>query len=206
MPTEVAPRRQPRMPIEVRRRQVLDVALRLITERGYGAVTMEAVAREANLAKPVVYNAYPGREALLSALLEREERRAFRTLAEAIRPAAGDPAAALLAWLWGVAEAIAANPDAWRLMLLPAGGTPDVVRQRVERGRAVALEQARLFTRSMLAQRPALDALDEELTAHALLAACEQAAKLMIADPERYPPERLVQYAENLLRVLTLVS
>ena len=205
MPADVA-RRQPRMPIEVRRRQVLDVALRLITEHGYGAVTMEAVAREANLAKPVVYNAYPGREALLSALLEREERRAFRTLAEAIRPAGGDPAAALLAWLRRVAEAIAADPDAWRLMLLPAGGTPDVVRQRVERGRAVALEQARLFTRSMLAQRPALDALDEELTAHALLAACEQAAKLMIADPERYPPERLVQYAENLLRVLTLVS
>ena len=194
------------MPIEVRRQQVLDVALRLITQHGYGAVTMEAVAREANLAKPVVYNAYPGRAELLSALLEREERRAFRTLAESIRPAGGDPAAALLGWLRGVAEAIAANPDAWRLMLLPAGETPDVVRQRVERGRAVALEQTRLFTRTLLAQRPALDALDEELTAHALLAACEQAAKLMVADPGRYPPERLVQYAENLLRVLALDS
>lgn len=205
MPAQVA-RRQPRMPIEVRRQQVLDVALRLITDHGYGAVTMEAVARAANLAKPVVYNAYPGRAELLSALLEREERRAFRTLAEAMRPTGGDPTAALLAWLRGVAEAIAANPSAWRLMLLPADETPDVVRQRVARGRAVALEQARLFTRSLLAERPSLGALDEELTAHALLAACEQGAKLMIADPDRYPPERLVQYAENLLRVLTLVS
>jgi hypothetical protein len=26
------------------------------------------------------------------------------------------------------------------------------------------------------------------------------------ADPERYPPDRLVHYAEKLLRVLTLVS
>ncbi|MGH9011156.1 MAG: TetR/AcrR family transcriptional regulator [Acidimicrobiia bacterium] len=204
MPTQVA-RRQPRKPIEVRRQQVLDVALRLITEHGYGAVTMEADAREDNLAKPVVYNAYPGRAALLSALLEREERRAFRTLAEAIRPSEGDPAAALLAWLRGVADAIAANPTAWRLMLLPADETPDVVRRRVQRGREVALEQARSLTRSLLAQRPALCALDEELTAHALLAACEQAAKLMIADPGRYPPERLVRYAEHLLRVLTLV-
>ena len=205
MPAEVA-RRQPRMPIEVRRQQVLDAALRLIIEDGYGAVTMEAVAREANLAKPVVYNAYPGRTALLSALLEREERQAFRTLVEAIRPTDGDPAAALLGWLRGVAEAIAAAPSAWRLMLLPAGETPDVVRQRVERGRAVALEQARVFTRSLLAQRPALESLDEELTAHALLAACEQAAKLMIGDPERFPPERLVQYAENILRALALDS
>jgi AcrR family transcriptional regulator len=205
MPAEAA-RRQPRMPIEVRRQQVLDVALRLINEHGYGAVTMEAVAREANLAKPVVYNAYPGRAALLSGLLEREERRAFRALAEAIGPTERDPAAALLTWLRGVAEAIAAAPSAWRLMLLPAGETPDVVRQRVERGRAVALEQTRTFVRSLLAQRPELGVLDETLTAHALLAACEQAAKLMIADPARYPPGRLVQYAENLLRVLSLVS
>lgn len=204
MPVQVAGR-QPRMPIEVRRQQVLDVALRLITEHGYGAVTMEAVAREANLAKPVVYNAYPGRAALLSALLEREERSAFRALAEAVRPAERDPATALLAWLRAVAGAIAANPAAWRLMLLPADETPDVVRQRVQRGREVALGQARSFARSLLAQHPGLDALDEELTAHALLAACEQAAKLMIADPRRYPPERLVTYAENLFRVLTVL-
>ena len=203
MPAQVA-RRQPRMPIEVRRQQVLDVALDLITERGYGAVTMEAVAREAHLAKPVVYNAYPGRAALLSALLEREERRAFRALAQAMQQTERDPAAALLGWLRAVAEAIAANPAAWRLMLLPADETPDVVRQRVQRGREVALEQARSFIRSVVAQHPGLGALDEELTAHALLAACEQAAKLMIADPRRYPPERLVTYAESLFRVLTV--
>ena len=39
------------MPIEVRREQVLDAALRLITEHGYGATSMEAIAREARLAK-----------------------------------------------------------------------------------------------------------------------------------------------------------
>ena len=190
------------MPIEVRRQQVLDVALRLITEHGYGAVTMEAVAREANLAKPVVYNAYPGRAALLSALLEREEQRAFRTLASAPPPARTDPAAALLAWLRVIADAIAANPAAWRLMLLPVDETPVVVRQRVQRGRDVALQQTRSLIRSLLARNPALATLDEELTAHALLAACEQAARLMIADPDRYPPKRLVRYAETLLRTL----
>ncbi|HEX4246679.1 MAG TPA: helix-turn-helix domain-containing protein, partial [Pseudonocardia sp.] len=47
--------RQPRMPIEVRREQVLDATLKLITERGYAAASMEAVAREVDLAKPRVY-------------------------------------------------------------------------------------------------------------------------------------------------------
>ncbi|HWI06822.1 MAG TPA: helix-turn-helix domain-containing protein, partial [Solirubrobacteraceae bacterium] len=87
MSAEPAPRRrQPRMPIHVRREQVLDAALRLITNVGYGALTMEAVAREAGLSKPVVYNAFPGRTALLSALLAREEGRALGALAEAMPP------------------------------------------------------------------------------------------------------------------------
>src|SRR5882757_2405021 len=78
--------RQPRMPIEVRREQVLDATLKLIVERGYPAATMEAVARQAELAKPRVYSAYPGRGPLLRALLEREERRVVTALAEAMPP------------------------------------------------------------------------------------------------------------------------
>ncbi|MFD6157212.1 helix-turn-helix domain-containing protein [Nocardia sp. NPDC060256] len=46
--------RQPRMRLAVRREQVLDAALRLVTQHGYAAITMEAVAREAELAKPHV--------------------------------------------------------------------------------------------------------------------------------------------------------
>ncbi|MGH2951523.1 MAG: TetR/AcrR family transcriptional regulator [Solirubrobacterales bacterium] len=194
------------MPIEVRREQVLDAALRLITERGYGAVTMEAVAREADLAKPVVYNAYRGRAALLYALLEREEARALGALAGAMpaQPLDADPAAALLEWLRSLAGAIAANPAPWRLMLVPADETPDVVRERVQRGRALALEQAKSLTKALLAQRPPITSLDHELAAHSLLAICEQMAALLISEPHRYPPERLIAYAENLLRMLGL--
>ena len=144
----------------------------------------------------------PAGPRLLSALLEREEQRAFRTLAAAAPPANADPVAALLAWLRVVADAIAANPAPWRLVLLPADETPVVVRQRVQRGRDVALQQTRSLIGALLARRPSLAALDEELTAHALLAACEQAARLMVADPDRYPPDRLVRYAETLLRTL----
>jgi AcrR family transcriptional regulator len=189
------------MPIEVRREQVLDAALRLITEHGYGAATMEAIAREANLAKPVVYNAYPGRGQLLQALLEREEARGLQALADAMppRPADADPTVALLDWLRSMAHAIAENPGPWRLILLPADETPDAVREHVQRGRAFALLQARALTTALLAQRPA-NPLDPDLTAHALLAIGEQAAKLLINDPDHYTPERLVQFAKDVLR------
>jgi len=204
MPAEAHRRRQPRMPIRVRREQVLDAALRLITEHGYGATSMEAIAREAGLAKPVVYNAYPGRGPLLHALLEREEARAFKALADAMPPrvADADPTAVLLAWLDSLARSIRENPAPWRLMLMPAGETPDVVREHVDQGRAFALAQAQSLTDGLLAQRPSMASIDRQLAAHSILAMGEQAAKLMIGDPIAYTPDRLVAFAEDLLRAL----
>src|SRR4051812_18096989 len=56
MPTASSRRRYaPRVPAAERREQVLDAALVLIDRDGYGAVTMEAVAREIGVTKPVVY-------------------------------------------------------------------------------------------------------------------------------------------------------
>lgn len=203
MPTRATHRRrQPRMPIELRREQVLDAALRLIAEHGYGATSMEAIAREAGLAKPVVYNAYPGRGPLLQALLEREETRAFKALADAMppHPVDADPIGALLAWLRSLAQAIADNPSPWRLMLMPTGDTPDVVREHVERGRAFALRQAVSLIERLVAQRPSLASIDRQLAAQSLLAMGERAASLMIHDPDEYTPDRLVAFAENALR------
>lgn len=190
------------MPIEARREQVLDAALRLIAEHGYGATSMEAIAREAGIAKPVVYNAYPGRGPLLRALLEREEARALGTLAAAMPPPPldADPRAALIAWLRGLADAIRENPAPWRLILLPAEGTPEVVREHVERGRALALAQVKTLVSALLEEHAALASLDRELAAHSLLAVSEQAARLMIERPGEYPSERLVGFAEEVLR------
>jgi AcrR family transcriptional regulator len=191
------------MPIEVRREQVLDAALRLITAHGYSAVTMEAIAREAGIAKPVVYNAYPALGDLLRALLEREERRGLEALAGAMppQPADADPTARLLHWLRSLAHAIAESPGPWRLMLIPPDETPAVVRERVQAGRDLALAQARSVVDTLLAQ-PASPRLDPELAAQSLLAAAEHAAKLLIKDPVEFPPERLVEFAADVLRAL----
>ena len=48
-----------RVPRKERTAQLLDVALGLIIERGYGAVTMAAVAERAGVSKPIVYRSYP---------------------------------------------------------------------------------------------------------------------------------------------------
>ncbi len=152
------------MPIEVRREQVLDAALRLISGHGYRAATMEAIAREAELAKPVVYNAYPGLGLLLKALLAREEQRGLQDVMTAL---AGiddedDLDVALAAAVRGFLETVREHPVTWRLILLPAQETPREVREHVEAGRAFALGGLRTVVQAGLARRPGFDRVDLE--------------------------------------------
>ncbi|NHA01077.1 TetR family transcriptional regulator [Nocardioides sp. W3-2-3] len=65
---------------------MLDAALRIIDRDGYDRVSIDAVAKEAGVTRPVVYGAYDGLGPLLMALLERQQKRA---LGQALRrPAA----------------------------------------------------------------------------------------------------------------------
>ncbi|WP_279581497.1 TetR/AcrR family transcriptional regulator [Fodinicola feengrottensis] len=65
----------PRAPVEERRKQLLDAALKLVVSEGHTAATMEAVARQAGVSKPVIYGVYANRADLLDALLRREQSR-----------------------------------------------------------------------------------------------------------------------------------
>ncbi len=171
------------MPIEVRREQVLDAALRIICARGYAAANMEAIAREVGVAKTVVYDAYGTRERLLRALLEREELRLLASLE--VPPEAG-----LLEWVEHGLRAVRSNPDEWRLLLAPAEGTPDMVREHLDSGRAVVLEHLRGLLAPL---RPP----DLELTARAVLAAAERAAFDVLNG--EIAPERYVEFVRRLL-------
>jgi AcrR family transcriptional regulator len=191
----LGPRR--RLPIEQRRTQVLDAALTLISDHGHTALSVEAIARQAGVSKTVVYDTYGGLEPLLRALLDREEAAALASLAHAAPVSSNidDAPAALTNWLRALFGAVSDNPVRWRLMLLPADGTPPVVRERVQRGREIALAQARRLAAGLLANDPHTDL---DLAARAILAVGEEGARLLLNDPDQYPPDRLVQFAATL--------
>ena len=68
-----APRKRTRLAPEARRDQILDEAARLILDEGLYAVSMERLARDVGISKGLVYNYFPTRDALLTALLSREQ-------------------------------------------------------------------------------------------------------------------------------------
>jgi AcrR family transcriptional regulator len=202
-----APRRQyaPRLPPEERREQLLDAALELIADHGYDGVSMEGVAREAGVTKPVVYDLFPNRGELLRALLQREEERALRELATAIPfppPSDPDPDDVLADGIVAFLSAVAANPRAWRLILLATEGTPDVVRQHVDEGRAGIVRQLEALVAWGLERRGGPPDLDVALAAQGLMAVGEHGARLVLTDPDHYSPERIGAEARKLLAAL----
>lgn len=192
--------RQPRLSIEVRREQILDAALGIIVEDGYAAASMEAIARRVDIAKPVVYNAFGNRQKLLMALMERQEQRAFADLAAAMPPRSADssPEDALIAWASTLATSIHEQPAAWRLMLLPADGTPEIVRQHVDEGRTFVLGQIR----GVIGEFIDGEKLDVEVAAVAVLAMAEGLAAKLITEPDTYTPDRVIAFARGTLKLL----
>jgi TetR/AcrR family transcriptional regulator, fatty acid biosynthesis regulator len=68
-----ATRKRTRLTPQARREQILDEAARVILDEGLTAVSMERLAREVGISKGLVYNYFPTRDALLAALLHREQ-------------------------------------------------------------------------------------------------------------------------------------
>lgn len=62
--------------------QVVQAARRLFMERGYGATSMEAVAREAGVSKATLYAYFAGKAELFSAIVATECRRFVPTVDE----------------------------------------------------------------------------------------------------------------------------
>jgi TetR/AcrR family transcriptional regulator, mexJK operon transcriptional repressor len=56
---------------------VLAAAKRMFLERGFGAVSMDAIAREAGVSKATVYSHFSGKEELFGAVIGRECERYF---------------------------------------------------------------------------------------------------------------------------------
>jgi AcrR family transcriptional regulator len=198
---ERKPRRYaPRMPPEERREQLLDATLGLIAEKGYESVSMEGIARQAGITKPVVYDLFGSLADLLEALMEREEERALNQLAELMPTPAedADPAQVLIDGLDAFLRAIETRPDAWRLSLMPIEAQPGIVREQVERDRTAVAKRLDTIVRWGI-ERLDVPISDVDLLVQTIMRLAEQGGRLHLDDPETYPRERITAFTASLL-------
>ena len=159
------------------------------------AVSIERVARDAGITRPVVYGHFHDLPGLLEALLERESGRALSQLV-AILPAdldRGDVRELLLGALRGYLDAVRSDPATWRLVLMPQEGAPKKLHEHIARGRTAILEQLARAVGPGFGR--AGESPDPELTARLLSAFADEAARLLLVEPDRYPVERLLAHA-----------
>ncbi len=204
-PTKRRRRYAPRMAPEQRREHLIDAALEVILERGYAGVSIEAIAREAGITRPVVYDHFPNLNRLLHAVIEREERISLEQLAKVVPQDPGDhePGELLATGVAQFLDAVRSRPATWRIILLPLEGTPSIVREHVEVNRALVLARIESLVRWGVERAKLPQDLDVELTARTFRDWSEQAARMVLTDPQSYPPDRYERFVKNFLALLT---
>jgi AcrR family transcriptional regulator len=195
----------PRMPPEQRREQLIDAALSVILEQGYGGVSIEAIARAAGVTRPVIYDHFPNLGTLLHTLVEREERYSREQLERVVPddPGDSDPVEVLAGSVRRFLDAVTARPTTWRIILLPLDGTPAIVRQHVETHRARILERIERLVHWAINRNELPSDLDVELTARAIRDLGEEAGRMVLTDPQRYSPDRYERFVQSVMRLLS---
>ncbi len=192
-----------RVPLDVRREQLLDAAIQVIVREGYEGISVDAIAREAGVTRPVVYGAYADLNELLGALLDRQQARALTQLAEVLPQQVdmADPNAFLLDALRAWIDRVSNDQLTWRPILLAPHGTPEAVRVRIDADRERIRGQLAGLLEIGIALRGG-PAIDVEIASHALIGVLEHFGRLLLEDPDRFEPDRLVSFAAGALAVL----
>lgn len=198
--TEKPRQRRTRKPVETRREEVLDAALDLVAEGGFSSLTMEGIAREAGVSKPVVYAAYPDLDRLVTALVDREHAHLFASMAEvsaAARTLTGTRAR-LGAWFAGMADLVLRAPKPWVVVLVRPEDSPAHLRETIRAGWDALRQQ--LGDTIDVADDPerVFGTPDAELITHMFTALAEHFAALLLRDPEEFGTDRLLSFAAAL--------
>jgi AcrR family transcriptional regulator len=196
--------RAPRLAPAERRRQIIDATLRVAEVKGLGGLSIDAVAREAGITRPVVYDLFGDLRGVLAATLADAERRALARVQDILPrpPGDGSPALVLTDAFRRFLEAVRSDPMTWRLILLAPQGAPPQIRENVRENRAAVAERVAELVEWGLGLTDASPEIDRAVLARLLIAAGEDMARLVLEQPRRYTPSRIARAVGDLALLL----
>ena len=157
-----------------RRAQLLEVARRVFGTSGFHAVSMETVAKEAGVTKPILYDHFSSKQALYLALLDADAQ----TLEDRIRDALAAPTGnreRIRASFQAYFDFVDEHAEGFRLLMQETVGAEDEFRLRVAQVRDQILsEVADLIVRESSGR---LDREHAEIVALALIGMVETVAQ-----------------------------
>jgi AcrR family transcriptional regulator len=165
----------------VRRPLVLDAALAVWDREGYRGTTMAAIAAEAGVSKPVLYECYANKDEALRALLDREEDRLMSATQAALE--VGDPSdfrATVAAAYEAFFVAVLAHPLSWRVVVDAQRVMPAEIQSRYRKARNAFVEQIAELVRERSPRGADLTDAEARVLASNLAGLAEDNASLLL--------------------------
>ena len=98
-----------------RRQQLLDVGRHLFAERGLDGTSVEEIAAQAGVSKPVVYEHFGGKEGVYAVVVDREVRQLLGMMRDAL--SAGSPRLLLEQAAFALLDYIEQSSDGFRILV-----------------------------------------------------------------------------------------
>jgi AcrR family transcriptional regulator len=157
-----------------RRAQLLSVARRVFGRRGFHSVSMDAVAKEAGVTKPILYDHFPSKKDLYLALLDADLQALLFHVKEALDSPIGNRAR-IRASFQAYFDFVDEHAEGFRLLMQETVGPERDFRERVGSVRDLIMhEVADLIVRE---SKGTLDREHAEIVALALIGMAETVAQ-----------------------------
>jgi AcrR family transcriptional regulator len=170
------------MPRPEREQLILRVAGRVFARAGYHSASMDEIAQNAEVSKPMLYTYFGSKEGLYVAYIQRTGRE----LVDRLERAAGQEGPPLLSLRLRIAEFLAfveEHRDGWKVLFGEASSNGPVAAQVADLRLRIARAVRRMLEASLPVAR-GLSAIEADGIAHAIVGAGESLANWWLEHPE----------------------
>ncbi|MFI7646928.1 TetR/AcrR family transcriptional regulator [Micromonospora sp. NPDC049460] len=175
-----------RLPRAVREQQMLDAAVKVFSRRGFHAASMDEIAEDAGISKPMVYAYLGTKEELFVACLHREGVRMMQAIAGAAAPELSADER-----LWRGLRAffgfVGAHRDGWAVLYRQARGEQPFAGELAGMRARLVEVVAGMLDHALRAEGREAGETDLEVVAYALVGATESLADWLADHPEADP-------------------
>lgn len=175
-----------RLPRAVREQQMLDAAVKVFSRRGFHAASMDEIADEAGISKPMVYAYLGAKDELFTACLHREGTRLMEAIVAAVVP---DLPFDERLWrgLRAFFRFVGAHRDGWAVLYRQGRGERPFADELATMRSRIIEVVAGMLDRGLAADGRPDRAVELEVMAHALVGASESVADWLADHPDADP-------------------
>lgn len=123
--TPLPPRSRSRLTPDERRRQLLELGIRLLTNRSLEELSIDTLAEEAGISRGLLYHYFGGKQGYFEAVVQYAADDLYQRTAP---PPEGEPLERLLGSITGYVDYVIENQDAYRSLLKSAAGSNEALR------------------------------------------------------------------------------